>query len=216
MGARSRNSCNTYFVNLITKFNIGEVIELAYYMGLGTPLKLAASITADGGFLPDPETFDSAAAAANLAFGQGALMATPLQMTGAVAAVANGGIYKEPYLLSGCVNSDGGLYNVTQPQPGQRVISEITAEKLRSFLVRVAQDSSIKSAAGVTAGGKTATAQSGIYVNGEEMYNTWYSGFFPAENPKYAVTVMRQNGESGLHDCMPVFYAIADAVSAAE
>lgn len=216
MAGALANSCNTYFVNLITKFNIGEVIELAYYMGLGTPLKLAASITADGGFLPDPETFDSAAAAANLAFGQGALMATPLQMTGAVAAVANGGIYKEPYLLSGCVNSDGGLYNVTQPQPGQRVISEITAEKLRSFLVRAAQDSSIKSAAGVTAGGKTATAQSGIYVNGEEMYNTWYSGFFPAENPKYAVTVMRQNGESGLHDCMPVFYAIADAVSAAE
>lgn len=210
------NSCNTYFVNLVTKFDIGEVIELAYYMGFGTSLKLADSITADSGHLPDPETFDSAAAAANIAFGQGALMATPLQMTAVVAAMANGGIYREPYLMGGYVNSDGGLYNVTQPQTGQRVISESTAEKLRSFLVWAAEESSIKSAAGVTAGGKTATAQSGIYVNGEEMYNTWYSGFFPAENPKYAVTVMRQNGESGLHDCQPVFYAIADAVSAAD
>ncbi len=210
------NSCNTYFINLMTKFDVGEVIELAYYMGFGTPLKLTDAITADAGKLPDPETFDSAAAAANLAFGQGELMATPLQMTAAVAAIAAGGVYHVPYLIGGYVNADGGLYNVTEPQTGQRVVSEKTAEKVRSFLVSTAQESSVQSTAGISAGGKTATAQSGIYVGGEEMLNTWYSGFFPAENPKYAVTIMHQNGESGLHDCQPVFYAIADAVSAAE
>ncbi len=210
------NSCNTYFVNLVTKFGIDEVVELAYYMGFGLPLKLADTITADGGRLPDPEKLDSAAAAANLAFGQGELMATPLQMTAAVAAIANGGFYREPYIINGYVNSDGGLYDVRVPGAGQRVISEKTAKKLRSFLVSTAEESSIKSAAGIAAGGKTATAQSGIYDGGKEMLNTWYSGFFPAENPKYAVTVMRQKGESGLYDCQPVFYKIADAVTAAK
>ena len=37
-------------------------------------------------------------------------------------------------------------------------------------------------------------------------------GFFPADEPQYAVTVMREEGISGNITCGPVFKEIADSV----
>ncbi len=58
--------------------------------------------------------------------------------------------------------------------------------------------------------GKTATAQSGIYKNGVEVLNTWFTGFYPYKNPKYAIVVMCENGDSGAGDCAPVYRAIVE------
>ncbi len=42
------------------------------------------------------------------------------------------------------------------------------------------------------AGGKTGTAQTGQYdENGEELLNYWFSGFYPAQAPRYTVTVLQ-------------------------
>ena len=59
---------------------------------------------------------------------------------------------------------------------------------------------------------KTATAQSGVYENGVEKLNTWYSGFFPAQEPQYVLTVLCEDGSSGAQDCTPVFEQIAQAI----
>ena len=67
-----------------------------------------------------------------------------------------------------------------------------------------------------TAAGKTATAQTGKFENGEELYNTWFSGWFPAENPRYVITVFKERGSGGASDCAPVFKAIADKITALE
>lgn len=48
--------------------------------------------------------------------------------------------------------------------------------------------------------GKTATAQSGIYSDGEELLNTWFTGFYPYSSPEYAIVVMCEGGESGSTD----------------
>ncbi len=32
--------------------------------------------------------------------------------------------------------------------------------------------------------GKTATAQTGQFVNGREILNTWFAGVYPYENPE--------------------------------
>ena len=58
--------------------------------------------------------------------------------------------------------------------------------------------------------GKTATAQSGIYVDGKEKLNTWFVGFYPYDNPKYSIVVMREGGKSGAGDCCPVFRTIVE------
>ena len=58
--------------------------------------------------------------------------------------------------------------------------------------------------------GKTATAQSGVYNNGEEVLDTWFAGIYPDNNPKYAVVVMCEDGKSGAEDCCPIFRTIVE------
>ena len=65
----------------------------------------------------------------------------------------------------------------------------------------------------VSAAGKTATAQTGKSENGEEIYNAWFAGYFPAESPKYAVAVLKENGGEGAVSCAPVFREIAEKVT---
>ena len=42
------------------------------------------------------------------------------------------------------------------------------------------------------AGGKTGTAQTGQYDEaGEELLNYWFSGFYPADTPRYTITILQ-------------------------
>ena len=69
----------------------------------------------------------------------------------------------------------------------------------------------------ITAAGKTATAQSGTYNNDKkEITHSWFIGLFPADKPKYAVVVMKEDGVSGSNDCAPVFKSIAEIISSYE
>ena len=64
------------------------------------------------------------------------------------------------------------------------------------------------------AAGKTSTAQTGWYdSNGNEIYNCWFTGYFPSYNPKYAVTVLVEGGVSGNTSAGPIFKTIADQIT---
>ena len=57
--------------------------------------------------------------------------------------------------------------------------------------------------------GKTGSAQTGWIENGETMTHGWFCGFFPYDNPKYAMVVFSENGKSGSEACVPLFRNIA-------
>ena len=83
------------------------------------------------------------------------------------------------------------------------------------FLSYTVTDGTGKSAQpyNVTAAGKTATAQTGIYFeNSAEKLNSWFIGVIPASNPKYVISVMKENGKSGSLDCAPVFKKISEEI----
>ncbi|MFQ9845863.1 MAG: hypothetical protein ACLRXC_02740 [[Clostridium] leptum] len=42
------------------------------------------------------------------------------------------------------------------------------------------------------------------------MVQSWISGFYPASNPKYVITVFAEDGVGGGTSCGPVFQEIAD------
>ena len=65
----------------------------------------------------------------------------------------------------------------------------------------------------VSAAGKTATAQTGKYENGVEICQGWFCGFFPAENPRYTVTVFSENTKNQTKSCSEIFAIIADEVT---
>ena len=203
------HSCNTWFIHAAKQISVESILNLSWRVGLGSSVPLAEGIVCDAGVVPEPEELQSDAARANIAFGQGRLTAAPLQIAAATAVFAGDGIYYEPRLILGTVD-DAGKCAMEEGSAGQQVISPRTAQQVRQMLVYTAQQT--ESMTFKNCGGKTATAQSGVYENGVEKLNTWYSGFFPAQAPQYVLTVLCEDGSSGAQDCTPVFEQIAQAI----
>ena len=208
-------SCNTYFIALALETGAYNIIKTAEKFGFGRETVLAYGIKSLSGNLPAAVELDSKAAVANISFGQGALTATPLQICAMMAAIARNGVYIRPYLIEGEVDGSGAFTKIKEYSEHRQIISEKTAKKLQKFLLKVVEDGSGTRAASsfVSVAGKTATAQTGKSINGEEIYNAWFAGYFPADNPKYAVAILKEDGGEGAISCAPVFRQIAEQVT---
>jgi len=130
----------------------------------------------------------SGSTAGNMAMGQG-LAVTPMQMGAAYAAIANGGILREPHI----VDSIGGH---EQPLPaGERIISEQTAASVRKMLEGVLGPGGTATGAaieGYELGGKTGTAEKPDETGGysKTKFVASFVGFVPAAHPRLLVAVM--------------------------
>lgn len=207
-------SCNTYFIKLTQKMTAEAIHEFCSNLGFGTGAQLADGMYSQDGILPETDELKNSGKLANFSFGQGTLTATPVQLASAYAAIANGGEYKYPYLVEGTVDSDGVLTKIDK-KPDSKVLSEETSEEMKKLLATVITEGNAYygESSLCTAAGKTGTAQSGIRnENGDEILRTWFVGFFPVNEPMYAVAVLCEDGISGGKDCGPVFAEIADSV----
>ena len=207
-------SCNPYFIKLAQELGKETLLNMAKSLGFGTETELAPGFKSKSGTLPSLSLLDRPAELANFSFGQGVLTATPLQICMMTSAIANGGILCDPILISGIRDKDGKLQSpavFTQ----KRVFSEQTASILRQHMTDVVMNRYAKVLAPqyTTAGGKSATAQTGVINDGNEKMQTWFTGFFPADTPEYALTVLCEDGISGTVSAGPVFKEIADAIT---
>ncbi len=102
------SSINTTFAKIGVDLGAGTLARYAGDFGFGQdiPWPLAASASR----FPDPAQMDTAHVA-QAAFGQGEVLATPLQMALAIAAVANGGRIMKPYIVSQVIG-----YPIDQPK----------------------------------------------------------------------------------------------------
>ncbi len=153
--------------------------------------------------------------AATASFGQG-ITVTPLQMITAYAAVANGGILMQPYLVKEIIPSDGSRETVTPKQIG-RVISEKAATLLTGMLVNVVESGHAKLAAveGYWVAGKTGTAQvASQAARGYSAATTQtFIGFAPAEEPKFVMLIKLDNPKNvsfAASSSAPLFGEIAE------
>mgnify|MGYP003290896654 FL=1 len=208
------HSCNTYFIALSEYLDKEQFIETAKKLGFGEELVLCDDIVSASGNLQTKNDINVPAELANMSFGQGKLTATPVQICRMTSAIANNGVIKYPTLIKGIKYNDGTIeYNKTNL--GMNVLSHKTAVALKAYMRNVViADNSMSAPNETTAAGKTSTAQTGWFdENGNEMYNCWFTGFFPSYNPEYAVTILIEGGVSGNRDAGPVFKAIADDIT---
>lgn len=207
-------SCNTYFISLGQKLGANKILEATGLLGFGQVNRLCDGISADEGTVPSREELKNPAALANFSFGQGSFTASVFQISQMISAIGGSGKYYEPYLVEEIIDSDGASEKHRLKYP-VTAFDEKTAESMAKMLTSVVTNGNAAAAkpTSFNAAGKTATAQTGIYnSNGDELCNTWFAGFFPAENPQYTVVIMKQGGVSGAYDCAPVFKSIADKI----
>ncbi len=132
----------------------------------------------------------------NLAIGQGDLLVTPLQLAAAYAGIANDGVVQRPHVLKQVLGTDGKASLVSKPTPAFRTkVSKADLATMTDALVSVTEEGTGEGAFagfGQTVAGKTGTAQ----VAKKDDY-ALFVGFAPAENPRYAVAVVIEQGGHG-------------------
>jgi cell division protein FtsI/penicillin-binding protein 2 len=148
-----------------------------------------------------------------------AIGATPLQVHAAMSAIANRGVLMKPQVVRAVTDKSGDIIVSFGPVARRRVISEETARTMAGLLSRVVSSEGTAPAAfipGFEVAGKTGTTQKiidGRYSRSHHVGS--FSGFFPASNPRVAVTVIiddaRLTGTAyGSTVAAPSFKAIAE------
>ena len=138
------------------------------------------------GIVPSLDEY-SGSSIGNLPIGQG-LSVTPLQMVAGYAAIANGGILKQPRLIKRIGDED-----VEEPA-GRRVIDASVAAQVRQMLEGVLAPggtASEVSVPGYVLAGKTGTAE--VAENGEYSETKFvasFIGFAPADDPRLLAAII--------------------------
>jgi penicillin-binding protein 2 len=172
-------------INAINKyanmFNFGAKTGIDLF---GEQKGLAPSQKQKSGDLNDPvwrigDTY-------NASIGQGNFQVTPVQMAVFAAAIANDGIILKPKLTKFENSGRNELKKVNI----KKEFFKIVKEGMR--LAVLEGTAKALNGIGVSVAGKTGTAEigSGKYVN------SWFIGFFPYENPRFAVSIVLESGDA--------------------
>ncbi|HSQ43663.1 MAG TPA: penicillin-binding transpeptidase domain-containing protein, partial [Ginsengibacter sp.] len=154
-------------------------------------------------------------------------LVTPLQLLMLYNAVANNGKMMQPYLVNS-INEMGRPIKTFEPKVLiDKICSDETLGKVRGCLMAVLQsehgtghalETNVYSIAGKTGTAVTAMDNRG-YNKGNKIYQSAFMGYFPADNPKYSIAVVIQNGNDsklayGGVVSGPVFREVADKIYA--
>ena len=205
------DSCNCYFINLAQELGYDKLLRTANSFGFGKYIELNNLWGIPASILPSSADLSSKGELSLFSFGQGKVMSSPLQICSLLCSVSNGGLYRQPVLFKAKKEVNGSLTEIKPPE-SKRVMTERNAHKLMLYLRSVVSNGTARNAdtKAQKSAGKTATAQTGQFKNGRELYNTWFAGIYPYDEPQYCIVIMCENGTSGAADCCPIFRTIVE------
>ncbi|MFN8508475.1 MAG: penicillin-binding transpeptidase domain-containing protein [Dehalococcoidia bacterium] len=191
-------SVNAIFANLGVSLGWDRLLATAGKLGFGESIPFALD-TAPSIVVP-AGTERTKVLLASTAFGQGEILATPLQMALIAATIANQGVLVEPRL--GLSASFDGETRAIDESVSRRVLDSSVAATLRDLMVSVVANGQARGAnlPGITVGGKTGTAETGR----DGKSHAWFIAFAPAENPTIAVAVIVEDGGRGGEVASPI------------
>ncbi len=144
-----------------------------------------------------------------LGIGQGRIQATPLQLAQYVAALANGGVLHQPYLVDSLRQSETRqIIRETPGRPDQIPINPAYLDTVRAGMRLVMEKGTgqFEQIPAITSGGKTGTVQ----VGGDRKDHSAFIMFAPFENPKIAIVVFVENGGDGALQAAPIASLMAE------
>lgn len=184
----------------------------AFGFGSGTGIDLPGEA---GGLLRKPSQWFEIDLAA-ISFGQG-MTATPLQITTAMTAIANGGVLMQPHVVERIVEADGQERRI-EPQVLRQVVTPETAAIVREMMMSVTEKGGTGTLAvvpGYRTAGKTGTAQKADPLTrgySADKRVATFVGFIPAEAPRLAILALLDEPKGQVYGGLvaaPIFSRVA-------
>jgi len=195
-----------------------SAITLAHYarmFGLGKTTGLDVNSGEMAGVVPDPEYKKRAysgpefnpwdrewyyADTCFMGIGQQDVKASPLQIARMTASVANGGYLLTPHVVTDILDVEGNVVRSTEVEAKKLDVAEQHLASIRQGMWESvnSSDGAGKRAQmpGLSIAGKTGTAefkrQDGVWDQ-----HAWFTGYMPANDPQYVVTVYFDRGVGG-------------------
>ena len=234
-----RRSCNIYFWEIALSIwlksrqdaELEDVLqEWARELGFGRRTQVDLPFE-NQGIMPDRALFDDwktnqpwrvraegwlGGDLMNLAVGQGSVLATPIQVATAYAAMVNGGTVYQPRVADRIESADGEVVRAFEPRALRTPdLNPSTVTQLRNDMSAVVSSGTARTAFDALGdladqiGGKTGTAQ-GFTDNDGVVHDStaWFVGVAPINNPRWVVVVMVDEGGSGSAIAAPAVRAI--------
>lgn len=186
-------SNNPWFAQVGNRVGSSSFLALARRLGFGSVTGLPL-LGEDAGLVPTPEWVRKTyrrpiteGDAANWSIGQGAVLATPLQVAQAMAGIANGGALPKLHLVMQVQDSYGRVVRTAQPERRHWLGIDYNAiETVREGMRQVVDGGTGRSAglSWTQVCGKTGTGQWG--PESKKQGVAWFAGFLPADEPRLA------------------------------
>ena len=196
-----RLSENIYFAKIGLQMGGPKLAEYAQRFGIGSATR--CDIPAARGQLSSTGQLDRPTLIADTSYGQGQILASPLQMALVAASIGMGGVMPTPHYATEVRDAEGHAIRVIAPGPSGQVIALETARALTTMLVGAVEGPGAFAFAakipGVRVAGKTGSAE-----NPSGPPHGWFVGFAPAEAPTVAVAILLENTPRGGEDAAPL------------
>jgi peptidoglycan glycosyltransferase len=190
-------SSNVDFAQIALAMGVDTFYAYLDRWGIGSPLDF--QIPAQPARVP-PKAGIVPGELAQMGFGQGALLVTPLQMALIGATIANAGEEPRPYVVRQVVR-DGIPASVSATATLANPVSSDTAAKVTNMMIAVVERGTGTPAQlpHVVVAGKTGTA-----TNPLGRSHAWFVAFAPARHPRVAVAIVVENVGYGATYAAPI------------
>ncbi|MCQ2969672.1 MAG: penicillin-binding protein 2 [Clostridium sp.] len=179
-------SCNDIFAQVGTMAGYDNMLRYTEKLGLYQKVLNLSGENKDEAEGTKPTLKDGVS---NFSIGQ-CVTVTPLQISGAINAVVNDGVYIKPYIIENIVDNNGNIIS-TEESESRRVFSKTTSEIVQKSMNDViwlgtGYEARVE---GINEGGKTGTSTG----EGGATNHGWFAGYFEYNGQKYTLVVVAPN-----------------------
>lgn len=181
------NSCNPAFMEIGERVGAESMYET--YKTLGLFERTGVDLPGEANSIMHKLENIGPVELATMSFGQ-SIQITPIQYITAASTIVNGGNKITPHIGIAVTDSNGNLIEELEYPVAEHVISEETANTVRSMMESVVAEGGGSNAAieGYRIGGKTATSEK--LPRGTGKYISSFLGFAPADNPQVIALIL--------------------------
>jgi cell division protein FtsI/penicillin-binding protein 2 len=207
-------SCNPWFLHigldLFRQKGAKYISDLARGFGLGSVTGIE-QISEDAGNIPDPKTDGDSV---QLAYGQGEMLVTPLQVVRFISAIGNGGTMYRPQIIERMTTSTGvTTYTFSPEKTGNIPVKTETMMAVQDAMRLVVKDKRGTAyipleGLNIPIFGKTGTA-----TTSTDKPHAWFAGYTytgRTDKPDIAVVVFAENAGEGSEIAAPIFRRVIE------